>query len=335
MGKNQSGDIPPFKLFENKESDKDYWNWMDKNPEGYVIKDRENIKGAYIYHKSGCNHIADKTLKLDRTLKWSHVGSPKICAVTIGGIEAWFVTQDIPIQKMVACKHCLKNLSKETLAKPIVKPVTHIMKETAENLPMLGKIDVKIKTGKEQLTFKNEPLNFSLFDFWQWSVSDIVSNATRGLLAEFIVATAVGVNIGTPRKEWAAYDLDTPEGIKLEIKSSAYLQTWKQDSLSKPLFGIKATRSYNYESNKSSETASRDANVYVFCLLNHKQKSTVNPLDMNQWEFYVLATKKLNDYKRSQDSITLKSLRTLTDSILYNELYEKIRMEYHYDQNKS
>lgn len=31
---------------------------------------------------------------------------------------------------------------------------------------------------------------------------------------------------GTTRREWDAYDLVTPTGTTLEVKSSAYVQTW-------------------------------------------------------------------------------------------------------------
>ena len=49
---------------------------------------------------------------------------------------------------------------------------------------------VVLKTGDEKLTSGEKELDFSLLDFWRWSVSDILSNATRGILAEFIVAKA-------------------------------------------------------------------------------------------------------------------------------------------------
>ena len=50
------------------------------------------------------------------------------------------------------------------------------------------------KTGKESLTDNGKNTNYNLFDFWRWSVSDILSNATRGRFAEFVVGTAVGLN---------------------------------------------------------------------------------------------------------------------------------------------
>jgi hypothetical protein len=32
--------------------------------------------------------------------------------------------------------------------------------------------------------------------------------------------------------------------------------------------------------------------LYVFCLLAHKDKSTLDPLNMDQWQFFVLATEE-------------------------------------------
>ena len=75
------------------------------------------------------------------------------------------------------------------------------------------------KTGKESLTDNGKNTNYNLFDFWKWSVSDILSNATRGRFAEFVVGTAVGLNPKNLRDEWDAYDLTTDDGIKIEVKS--------------------------------------------------------------------------------------------------------------------
>jgi hypothetical protein len=50
-----------------------------------------------------------------------------------------------------------------------------------------------LKTGNEPLTVNGQKLDKSLLDFWRWNSSDLLSNATRGRLAEFIVASASGV----------------------------------------------------------------------------------------------------------------------------------------------
>src|SRR3954454_19819551 len=45
-----------------------------------------------------------------------------------------------------------------------------------------------------------------LRDFWAWGMSDLRANAVRSLLAEFLVARAVGAATA-PRIEWDAYDV--------------------------------------------------------------------------------------------------------------------------------
>lgn len=188
----------------------------------------------------------------------------------------------------------------------------------------LDKIQATLKEGNEKLTYNDKSLNFSLLDFWKWSVSDILSNATRGRFAEFIVATATNTDTTKCRDEWGAFDLETPEGIKLEIKSAAYLQSWFQRKLSNISFRAKAALSWDSVTNKQSKIPKRHADVYVFCLLHHDNKQTVDPLNLNQWEFLVLATRQLNDYTRSQHSITLKSLKGLTQPVSYDKLCDEI-----------
>ena len=95
------------------------------------------------------------------------------------------------------------------------------------------RLEGSIRIGDEGLTFNDKKLPFTLHDFWTWSFSNILSNATRGVLAEFIVATATGINIKNVREEWKPNDLETPDHITLEIKSAAYLQTWFQKRLFK------------------------------------------------------------------------------------------------------
>lgn len=188
----------------------------------------------------------------------------------------------------------------------------------------LEKIQSTLKTGKEPLVFNNKAVGFSLLDFWRWSVSDILSNATRGRFAEFIVATATNIDICKVRDEWGAFDLETTDGIKIEVKSAAFVQSWFQKTLSKISFSTKAAFSWDPLTNKFSENAKRSADVYV-CLLHHGDKQTVDPLDLNQWEFYVLATGELNEYARSQQSITLKSLQRLAKPVEYGQLELEIK----------
>lgn len=94
-------------------------------------------------------------------------------------------------------------------------------------------------------------LPINVLSFWQWSTSELLGNALRGVLAEFIVASAIEV-LDKPREEWDAYDLVTNSGKKIEIKSSSYLQSWGQSKLSKIIFGIQPTTVWENDNKRSS-----------------------------------------------------------------------------------
>ena len=79
-------------------------------------------------------------------------------------------------------------------------------------------------------------------EFWNWAYGDFISNAQRGILAEYIVAAATGAT-ATKRIEWAAYDIETPTGQLIEVKSAGYLQSWKQAKDSVIRFDISSKRS--------------------------------------------------------------------------------------------
>ncbi len=178
------------------------------------------------------------------------------------------------------------------------------------------------KTGNEALTFEDENTDLKLIDFWKWSVSDIISNATRGIFAEFIVATALKIDLSAVREEWGAFDLTSPEGIKVEVKASAYIQSWEQYKLSSIQFSTKATLPWDYTIDKRSSVAVRLSDVYVFSLLHHSDQSTIDPMKLEQWEFYVLPTSIVTN--RNKNSISLKTLQSLTMAVKYDKLREAI-----------
>jgi len=184
------------------------------------------------------------------------------------------------------------------------------------------------KTGKEPVTCDGNNTRYTLLDFWRWSVSDILSNATRGRFAEFIVGTAIGLDPKNIREEWNAFDLTTNEGIKIEVKSASYIQSWYQKELSNILFSIRPSKYWDAETNIQCGEPKRHADVYVFCLLKHQDKFTVDPLKLEQWDFYILPTYRLDNYRRSQSSITINSLKKMGTRKHYNELRNEIMSAY-------
>jgi hypothetical protein len=185
-------------------------------------------------------------------------------------------------------------------------------------------ISLSPKTGNEQLQYDNTDIGHELKEFWVWAYSDILSNANRGILAEFIVGSAIGLKPSEIRTEWDTYDLQTSSGIKIEVKSSSYIQTWKQKTLSKIIFSIQPTRAYNADEQRHDNEAIRHADVYVFCHLKHKNHETINPLELTQWDFYVVSTELLNRYNSTQKTISLNALKTLSNPISYINLATEI-----------
>ena len=102
---------------------------------------------------------------------------------------------------------------------------------------MYPAIKPKRLTGKEAIVKPDGETIGSLMDFWRWAYSDLIGNAERGVLAEYIVACALGIQ-DTERISWGKYDLLTKDKIAVEVKTSGYIQTWEQESLSKLIFGI-------------------------------------------------------------------------------------------------
>ncbi len=189
----------------------------------------------------------------------------------------------------------------------------------------LEAISSKRKTGKEPFHEDGQSINDNLLSFWQWSSSELVGNALRGVLAEYIVASALDC-ISDVRQAWDSFDIETPEGVKVEVKSGAYLQSWSQEKLSPINFGIKPTYGWNAKTDMLSDTKVRQSDVYVFCVLKHKDKKTVDPLNISQWRFYVLATSTLNKQVGGQATITLSSLKKLKPvKVKYGKICKAIK----------
>jgi hypothetical protein len=177
---------------------------------------------------------------------------------------------------------------------------------------MLKSLHAIRKTGDETFTGGDGPLGFTVLDFWKWYSSDLVSNSMRGCIAEFMVARALGLDRGV-RNEWDAYDLRTAPGFRIEVKSAAYLQSWAQRVESPISFDIRETVAWDANSNARAPESERrrQAHLYVFALLEHHTKETLNPLDVSQWAFFLLEASVLNQHVKKLRSISLKRLQAL------------------------
>jgi hypothetical protein len=175
----------------------------------------------------------------------------------------------------------------------------------------LARLKINRRSGAEPFHDGGRPAGFDVLEFWAWSTSDLVTNTTRGVLAEYIVARALGIPTSGVREAWRAFDLLTDDGLRIEVKSAAYVQSWLQKRLSAIQFVVPKSLGWDADTNVIATEARRHADVYVFALLAHQDKATIDPLNLAQWEFWAVPTADLDNRARSQHSITLKSLREL------------------------
>ncbi len=142
----------------------------------------------------------------------------------------------------------------------------------------------------------NEPagINATVLDFWRWAYSNLRDNVVRGVFAEWLVGEALGCTT-TMRSAWDDYDLLTAEGIRVEVKSAAYLQSWSSECPS-PIRFTGLARQSSYPTDDPSDLAPDfHADVYVFALLATKEPVPYAELDMEQWEFWVLGVDVLRE----------------------------------------
>ena len=112
-------------------------------------------------------------------------------------------------------------------------------------------------------------------------------NNARGYLAEFLVARAVGSQ-DPMRIEWASHDVTTPDGIRIEVKTSAYLQSWSQRDPSSPRFSlVGAAECWDDEAGEWRVDPRGRVDVWVFCLQECQKHEDYRPLDVGQWRFWV------------------------------------------------
>jgi hypothetical protein len=166
--------------------------------------------------------------------------------------------------------------------------------------------------------------NLTILDYWEWAYSDILSNTNRSIFAEFLVASALNL-LHNPRLEWDAVDLKYGNK-KIEVKASAYLQSWFQNKHSVIRFDIGKKKSWDALTNTCINEPTRSADCYIFCLYLEKEKDKAknNIIDINKWEFYVVSTEKINEVFKNQKTTGLKQIQALCNPVKYSLLKESI-----------
>ena len=165
-------------------------------------------------------------------------------------------------------------------------------------------------------------LDADVLDFWRFAMGDLRTNNVRGYLSEFFVARAVGSN--QKRVEWDPWDVTAPDGTRIEVKTSAYLQSWAQRTLSRPRFSVPRTFGWDAATNSRSTRAEFNADVYVFCLHEAKTHEEYDPLSLAQWTFYVAGRSAIEAHPGVSMGLSTLS-RIAGEPVAYAELGAEIR----------
>ncbi len=164
---------------------------------------------------------------------------------------------------------------------------------------------------------RGQELAATVGDFWVWALSDLQDNTTRGLLAEYIVATALEAEL-LVRSSWADVDVRTPDGLGVEVKACARLQSWSQRRLSTVSFGGLRGRSWHPERGYSATQDFR-ADAYVFALQTAESHEAYDVLNLDQWAFWVATRETVKAH--GARSVALSTVeRWAGPSVSYDEL---------------
>ena len=125
---------------------------------------------------------------------------------------------------------------------------------------------------------------------------------------------------------WGAYDIEAPDGSKVEVKFADYVQSCYQKEPSKIQFGIRTTFEWTTQENAFGQERKRQSDVYVFSLLAQKYKTQVNPIDVDQWEFYIIPTTVINSEFDDRQSISLRQVKKYSKACKISQLADAIKL---------
>lgn len=186
-------------------------------------------------------------------------------------------------------------------------------------------------TGNEEFTLRGSSAGITIKDFWNWAYSDLLDNTQRGVMAEFLVYSSLKGKYPSPqaqtRANWLPFDVTSPSGRHIEVKSAAYLQSWTTDFPSQIQYDIAPKLAWDGHSYASE--AKRNCDIFVFCLYTALTRDK-SILDLDCWEFYVLPTSILDHKIPTQKKISLSSLLKLepvkTDYLRLGMVIETIKL---------
>ena len=110
------------------------------------------------------------------------------------------------------------------------------------------------------------------------------------------------------------------------MKETSYYHSFNEEGKVSNIrcFGItKATGSYD-PSNSGNNEFCRQNDIYVFCLNTGDTRDTSYPLNLNNWEFYIIPTAIINEKCGNNKTISLGKIKKLGFT---SKRYDEIKAE--------
>ena len=105
---------------------------------------------------------------------------------------------------------------------------------------------------------------------------------------------------------------------RIEVKATRYVHPWNTHISKVRTFSIEPTNNEYWGNSEEGVNGgakrSRQSEVYVFCLNSNMDIHANDPLKVDDWEFYVVPTFKINNYCKDnpeQKKISLNVVRRL------------------------
>ena len=149
------------------------------------------------------------------------------------------------------------------------------------------------------------------------------------MIAEFLVAKALGIEKAENVAYWTAYDISYRE-MRIEIKATEYVHAWNRKKVSKiRTFSIAPSNNW-YWGQKGERKLSRQNDLYVFCLNTNQEVQNPQPLNLDFWEFYIVPTSMVNEYavksnNPDQKKISLNVVKRMAgEAVRWDNLRKRI-----------
>ena len=183
----------------------------------------------------------------------------------------------------------------------------------------------------KKFIYNNKELDFSVLDFWEYKYSSIYN--LQEVIAEFLIEKALKIEKSYNVDYWTLFDI-LYRNKRIEIKQTAYYHPWNDNSKISHVrtFDIRKTNS-NYEDNTNENKFERQNDIYIFCVNIGMDKESAYPLNINNWDFYIVLTKTINEICKDNKTISLNRVKKIANKVDYGNIKQYIDKLIEIDNN--